>query len=153
MIQIGGGNGGAQFQPSLLLHLAECLHEDALDGRWITPQVLEGVAEFENVPLAACYAATLFAPDLEFQAECDIQFEICMAGCVQKNAAGLLTQLLSISQGRISSGKTSFDVVPRGCLDACDFGPILRTRSDAGTFVHTNIQPEGVSAIVTAVCD
>lgn len=153
MIQIGGGNRGGGFQPSMLLHLAECVREDAFEGQWITPQILENVAEFEDVPLVACYAAVLFAPDLEFQTESEIQFDICMAGCVQKKAGGLLTQLLAIAHARTMGGKESFDVVPRGCLDACDYGPILRTRSSAGTFIHTNIQAEGITAIVTAVCD
>ena len=155
MIQIGGGHP-KPFDPGLLFHLADCLREDAEeaeDGTWITKRIIENVAEFEDAPIPACYAALAFAPDLQIRREHAVSIEVCLSNCQMAGAVKTLERLLGLQTDRAIEDKAGFDLLPGPCFDQCDFGPVLRSIGPNGTFIHRNATSQEMAALVDAVCD
>ena len=119
----------------------------------VTADVVEAYATKKALPKGEVYAALIFDPTLQFVPSYGAKVEVCTGRCQLFGGIDLVDNLLAVRDGRLREGKAGFDVVPRNCLDQCDFPPIVRTVTSAGTYDHRNVTVDGLGEIISAACD
>ena len=135
-----------------LFEIVEGLAGYAGEGE-ITSDVVESYAEKEGHPKGEVYAALVFDPTLEFRMKHESKVEVCTGRCQLFGGISLVDSLIRIRDDRMKSGKSGFDVVPRNCLDVCDFPPAIRTTSPAGIYPHKRVSEEELAQLISAACD
>ncbi|MGM0577415.1 MAG: (2Fe-2S) ferredoxin domain-containing protein [Myxococcota bacterium] len=123
--------------------LSDRIDEDIPDGV-LTPQRLAAVAEAEGAPAAHAYVAAGVDPDLEWKREHDVAVEICTGGCQAWGSVPILERLLALREARRDAGEPGFDVIARGCLDACDRPPVAAVDGPDGRVVRTDVEIDSV---------
>ena len=129
---------------------------DAADDRpdqKLTPEAIDEVARANETPRAHAWAALAVNPNLGLEMKSDTLFAICTGRCQGQGAVPLLEKLLTIRDQRVASGKKSFDIVPRHCLDLCDHAPVAQSRSPHGQAAHPKLKPENLEEIISTLCD
>ena len=119
----------------------------------VNAETVEAYAVKEGHPKGEVYAALGFDPTLEFKFSHTTKIEVCTGRCQLFGGIQLVDSLLSVRDARMRDGKSGFDVVPRNCLDLCDFPPVVRTISEAGNYVHKKVSDDNLTDIVNAACD
>jgi NADH:ubiquinone oxidoreductase subunit E len=125
---------------------------DIADEEPITADLLEKAAEELDVPLTHIYAALLYDPSLQPEREHEVAFEVCLQRCQFFGSVATLTDLLALKHQRESEEKPGFDVVPRGCLDRCDYPPVVCSRSSHGVHLHGQVNAEKLEELVDGLC-
>jgi NADH:ubiquinone oxidoreductase subunit E len=134
-----------------LYDLFETIREMAATGP-IKIADLEALADEKGVPRTHAYAATMFDPSIELETRSDVSIHVCTGRCQVFGAIDLLEELLKIRDARTKEGKKSMDVVPRSCLDQCDFPPVMVSRSAHGMCGHRFVKKEEIEEIVQSIC-
>ena len=119
----------------------------------ITAEVVESYAEKEGHSKGEVYAALVFDPTLEFRMQHESKVEVCTGRCQLFGGIELVDRLVAIRDERMRAGKSAFDLVPRNCMDICDFPPAIRTTSAAGIYPHKNVSKEDLAELISAACD
>ena len=113
---------------------------------------LESLAKKEGVPRTHAYAATMFDPTISLESDGDSSITICTGRCQIFGAIDILEELLSIRDTRAEKGEVTFNVVPKSCLDQCDFPPVLMSKSAHGICGHRFAKMEELPEIVETIC-
>lgn len=129
-----------------LLDLAEELRDLSQEGKPIQRELFQVIAEEYDVPVAEVVAALAHCPDIQPVKEFKGTVEVCVGRCQYSGGAALLRTLVEMQE----KGQLNADIRPKTCLDVCEMAPVLRTRSTAGTFMHTQVQPEGLQELLQA---
>lgn len=113
---------------------------------------LEALAEKEGVPRSHAYAATMFDPTITLETEGDSSIVVCTGRCQMFGAIDILEELLKMRDARKAEGATPLNVLPRSCLDQCDFPPVMMSRSEHGLCTHRFAKMEELPEIVETIC-
>ena len=138
--------------PSTMMELRDALVAKC-DGGKVTEAIIHQVAEENGVPFCAAYAAISVDPNLVLAVKHDTLVAICVGPCQLQGAIPALEALLAERQRRIDTGDTSFDIIPRTCLDMCAHSPACLSRSaDGQQKVHPQMRPEDVAELAKSIC-
>ena len=113
---------------------------------------LEALAETEGVPRTHAYAATMFDPTIALEMEGDASVIVCTGKCQMFGSIELLEELLKIRDARKVEGAAPINVLPRSCLDQCDFPPVMMSKSKHGLCAHKFAKMEELPEIVETIC-
>ena len=132
-----------------LFEIVEGLAGHVGDGE-LNAAAITAFADKEGLRQGEVYAAIIFDPTMEFVPSLDARVEVCTGRCQLFGGIDLVDQLAKLREQRLGAGKPGFDIVPRNCLDQCDFPPVVRTVSAAGTYDHRNAAAESLEELIAA---
>ena len=98
------------------------------------------------------YAATMFAPTITFEMDGDASVIVCTGRCQMFGSIDLLEELLKIRDSRKTEGLSAINVLPRSCLDQCDYPPVMMSKSQHGVCAHQFAKTEELPEIIEAIC-
>jgi NADH:ubiquinone oxidoreductase subunit E len=122
--------------------------EDAAPDRRVSHEMMVQVATEQSCPVAHVYIGACIDPMLQWQRQSDLTVHVCVGACQGYGAAEVLGRLLEVRDERSSAGKPAFDVVPRGCLSACERAPVLSSNGAHGQALHPEVTIAGVDEII-----
>ncbi len=133
-----------------LFQMVQDLRSHSEDGI-LTHDKLKEVASSKDVPVSHAYAAMVFDPGLAIDAKEPLIIAICAGRCQLFGAIPLLEHLIETKEARATAGEGGFDIVPRNCLDQCDYPPIMISRSPAGICSHRYAKIEDANELIEAL--
>ncbi|MGB0591610.1 MAG: NAD(P)H-dependent oxidoreductase subunit E [Myxococcota bacterium] len=122
--------------------------EDAAPDKRVSHELMVQVAEAQSCPVSHAYIGAAIDPMLQWQRQSELTVHVCVGSCQGYGAAEVLDRLLEVRDARSSAGKPAFDVVPRGCLSACERAPVLASNGGHGQALHPEVSVATVEEIV-----
>ena len=122
--------------------------EDAAPDKRVSHALMVQVAKAEDCPVSHAYIGAAIDPMLQWERTSDLTMHVCVGSCQGYGAAEVLDALILQREGRSEVDKPAFDIVPRGCLSACERGPVLASNGGHGQALHPEVSPEAVSEIL-----
>jgi NADH:ubiquinone oxidoreductase subunit E len=138
--------------PEVAARVRAALAARALAGA-VAPPDVDAVAAELAIPLAHAYIALGLDPTLILVPTTEVALAICVGGCQLQGALPLLEGLLVERSARLATGRPSFDVQPRGCLDLCPGAPAMLSRSAVGVMRHVRMTREQVPPLLAELLD
>jgi NADH:ubiquinone oxidoreductase subunit E len=135
-----------------LTSLAMDLEEHAQDG-FLTHDALETFASEQGIPIKEAYAAAAYNPSLRFELREDVQLVVCVGGCQQWGALDVVDHALTERERRAAADETSYDVVTRSCLNACDHAPMIALQTPHGATGMPKATRDKVNQALRTVLD
>jgi len=125
--------------------------EDAAPDKRVSHELMVQVAEAQSCPVSHAYIGAAIDPMLQWQRQSDLTIHVCVGSCQGYGAGEVLDKLLEAKEARSSGGNPAFDVVPRGCLSACERGPVLASNGAHGQALHPEVSVASVDEILDAL--
>lgn len=126
--------------------------EDAAPDRVVSHELMVQVATEQGCPVSHAYIGAAIDPMLQWERQADLTVHVCVGACQGYGAAEVLERVLSERDERSSAGKPAFDVIPRGCLSACERGPVLSSNGAHGQAVHPEVSVDQVAELLDVLC-
>ena len=127
--------------------LSDAIDDVAPDKR-VSHELMVQVAEAQSCPVGHVYIGASIDPMLQWQRQSDLTIHVCVGACQGYGAGEVLDRLLEVRDARSSAGKAAFDVVPRGCLSACERAPVLASNGSHGQALHPEVSVTSVEEIM-----
>lgn len=127
--------------------------DDAAPDRVVSHDLMQQVADDNDVPVTQVYIAASIDPGLQWQGDEALTLHLCVGGCQAWGAGETLAALLDRRAALSAAGKPSFDVIPQGCISLCDKAPAMMSLGDHGRAPHFAVRPVDVDEILGALLD
>ena len=150
----GGSPPTPTHQPIDMMSLYELFGSirEIAEGGVVTITAIEDLAEREGVPRTHAYAAMMFDPTIALETEGSTSINVCTGRCQMFGAIDVLEELLVARDTRKANGDSPLNVIPRSCLDQCDFPPVLMSKSPNGLCTHRFAKSAELPEIIEAIC-
>jgi NADH:ubiquinone oxidoreductase subunit E len=122
--------------------------DDAAPDKRVSHELMVQVAEAHSCPVAHVYIGASVDPVLQWQRQSELTIHVCVGACQGYGAGEVLDRLLEVRDARSLDGKPAFDVVPRGCLSACERAPVLASNGSHGQGLHPEVSVATVDEII-----
>ena len=132
--------------------LSDAIEEAAPDKR-VSHALMVQVAEAQEAPVSHVYIGAAIDPMLQWDRTSDLTIHVCVGACQGFGAAEVLDTVLAERDARAKDGKPTFDIIPRGCLSACERGPALASNGAHGQALHPEVSPAGVAEILDVLLE
>ena len=113
--------------------------EDAAPSKEVSHELMVQVANEQGCPVSHAYIGAAIDPMLQWERTSGLSVHVCVGACQGYGAAEVLESLLSEREARSSAGAPAFDLIPRGCLSACERGPVLSSNGSHGQALHPDV--------------
>lgn len=127
--------------------------DDAAPDKHVSHEMMAQVAEAQSAPVSHVYVGAAIDPMLQWDRASDLTLHVCVGACQGFGAVDVLDTLLAAREARAVDGKPPFDIIPRGCLSACERAPVLASNGAHGQAVHPEVTPDGVAEILDVLLD
>ena len=121
--------------------------EDAAPDKRVSHELMEQVAADQSCPVSHVYIGAAIDPMLQWERSSPLTIHVCVGACQGFGAADLLDAVLEARAARSVDDKPTFDIVPRGCLSACERAPVLASNGPHGQALHPEVMPSDVAQI------
>ena len=122
--------------------------EDAAPDKEVSHELMVQVAAEQGCPVSHAYIGAAIDPMLQWRSQSALTMHVCVGSCQGYGAGDLLEWLLKVRDERSEAGSPVFDVVPRGCLSACEQGPVIASNGPHGQAMHPEVTMEGIAEII-----
>ncbi len=130
---------------------------DALDERveegLVGDALLERVAQEAEVPVSHVYIAAGLDPDFPWTREHDVTFIVCSGECQSWGSVDRIDHLVAARSERLSSGRSGFNILTRGCLNTCEHPPAIQCDSPQSSARLPRASQEDLTQAITAFVD
>ena len=127
--------------------LSDAIEEAAPDKR-VSHGLMVQIAAEHDVPVSHVYVGAAMDPMLQWERESELTVHVCLGSCQGYGAVDLLDAILEARETRKTAEGHPFDVIPRGCLSACERGPVLTSNGAHGQSLHPDVTLETVGEIL-----
>jgi NADH:ubiquinone oxidoreductase subunit E len=117
----------------------------------LTVKAVEELAQQKDVPRTYAYAATMFDPTIAIESTGDAHIYVCTGRCQMFGSIDILEDLLTLRDKRADANQGPINIVPRSCLDRCDYPPVMMSKSVHGMCTHDFTKKEDLDEIVQAI--
>ena len=132
-------------------HLIAIMQDIQAEYKYLSPEVLERIAEKLDVGVAKVYSVATFYENFSLEAKGKYIIKLCDGtACHVKGSTPILDALrtkLNIKPGQDSSDDMLFTVDTVSCLGACGLAPVMVVNDE----VHGQVRPADVDKIIDAV--
>ncbi len=136
-----------------IMELLRALMHRTGPGASLSEADLELLASDEDVPVAYAYAAAGMHPGIRFVREHEIAFGVCTGKCQMWGGFHLVDALRERAAARSAAGEPSFDVIPQGCLNLCDYPPAVVVATPDGVAGLPRCTVEDLDEALTMVME
>jgi len=132
--------------------LSDAIEEAAPDKR-VSHELMAQVASAQDAPVSHVYIGAAIDPMLQWERASDLTLHVCVGACQGFGAVEVLDAILAARVARSEPGRAAFDIIPRGCLSACERGPVVTSNGPHGQAIHPGATPEGVAELLDVLLD
>ena len=122
--------------------------EEAAPDRHVSHALMVQVAGAQEVPVSHVYVGAAIDPMLQWDRESELTLHVCVGTCQGFGATEVLDAIIAAREARSADGKAPFDLIPRGCLSACERAPVVASNGAHGQALHPEVTPDGVAEIL-----
>jgi len=127
--------------------------EDAAPDKRVTHELMVQVAAGQGAPVSHAYVGAAIDPMLQWERSSELTLHVCVGACQGFGATDVLDAILAARDARSEPGQPAFDIIPRGCLSACERAPVVASNGAHGQALHPEVTPESVAEILDVLLD
>ncbi|MDP6945547.1 MAG: NAD(P)H-dependent oxidoreductase subunit E [Myxococcota bacterium] len=132
--------------------LSDAIEEAAPDRR-VSHALMAQVAQAQNAPESHVYIGAAIDPMLQWERTSDLTLHVCVGACQGFGATEVLDAILASRAARTDEGKPAFDIIPRGCLSACERAPVVASNGGHGQALHPEMTLAGVAEVLDVLLE